>query len=67
MARLDDALATIEAEREARLQLEARTARLEADLCARDASPPAPRPPLGLRVSGVGPPPRRRNSRLKLG
>ena len=45
MARLDDALATIEAAREARLQLEARTARLEADLCARDASPPARRAP----------------------
>ena len=49
-ARLDVALATIEAEREARLQLEARTARLEADLCAPNERPrclAAPRPLLG--------------------
>eukprot|EP01045_Picozoa_sp_COSAG04_P029073 COSAG04_NODE_4680_length_1951_cov_2.253240_2_plen_84_part_00 len=48
-ARLDVALATIEAEREARLQLEARTARLEADLCAQrtPAMPRRPRPLLG--------------------
>ena len=39
MARLDDALATIEAEREARLHLETRTARLEADLCAPNERP----------------------------
>ena len=38
-ARLDVALATIEAEREARLLLEARTARLEADLCAPNERP----------------------------
>ena len=46
MARLDDALATIEAEREARLHLETRTARLEADLCAPNERPRCPRPPL---------------------
>ena len=39
MARLDDVLATIEAEREARLHLETRTARLEADLCAPNERP----------------------------
>ena len=55
MARLDDALATIEAEREARLQLEARTARLEADLCAPNERPrclAAPRPLLGREFWG---------------